>query len=179
MKKYLSLLLIATTVWLTQSCGSSDSTPSPNDLIKGKWIETKTSSTGRVTRGLPLSLQILFPGGVLPAQVLDTVKIIRELNFLNATEVDITTTAATNAITKANWKFTNGTSKIEFTNVSLGSGILGSVNAINADVKELTAQKLSLAANLKLTNVEIDARALNAGLLRLDIDLSTVIDMKK
>lgn len=178
MKKYLSVLFVLIIFMATQGCSSSDA-PSPNALIKGKWIETKTTSTGKVTKGLPLQLQILFPGGVLPSSVLDTIKIIRTLNFLNDKEVEITTSATTQATTKSNWKFTNGTSSIEFSNINLGSDLLGSINTLNADIKKLTATELSIASNLKLTNVEFNASALGLGILRLDVDLNTMIDMKK
>jgi hypothetical protein len=179
MKKYISVLFIFAIFIATQACSSSDPAPSSADLIRGKWTETKTTSTGRVTRGLPLQLQLFFPNGVLPPSVLDTVKIIRTLNFLNDKEVEITTTANTQATTKSNWRFTNGTSNIEFTNINLGSDLLGNLTTLNGEVQKLTATELTLSSNLKLTNVEVNGAAFGVGILRLDIDLNSVIEMKK
>lgn len=177
----LSIIIIATMTITLQSCSSSSPAPSPNDFIKGNWKEVKTTTTGKITKGLPLAASFFLPNGVIPAGVLDTIKIVREMTFINDKDVDILP-SANQPVVKSNWKFTNGTSGIEFSNFKFNNPLLSSVTTLNATITKLTATEFVFSSVTKLTNVDFDASAFgipSVGNLKIDLEITSTIEMKK
>jgi hypothetical protein len=181
MKKQLLFLLTILIIATLQSCSSSSPTPSSNDFIKGNWKEVKTTTTGKITKGLPLAASFLLPNGVIPAGVLDTIKIIREMTFINDKDVDILV-AANQPVVKSNWKFTNGTSGMEFSNFKFNNPLLSSVTTLNATITKLTATEFVFSTVTKLTDAEFDASGFGVpgiGRLKVDLEVTSIIEMKK
>jgi hypothetical protein len=185
MKKQILTLLVMLVFVALQACGDSATKPTatPNELIKGNWKETNTKITGKIVKGLPNSLiaQLAFPNGEIPASFLDTIKVVKELNFLNDTDVTVLPAAAGQTATKSSWKFINGTSGIEFYGLQLGAGFLGSTTTLSTSIVTLTTTNLTLNSSspLKLTGIDVDASNFGLGKLKLDIELIIKIDMKK
>jgi hypothetical protein len=180
MKKQIFVVSLVILLAILQACGDSSSPApaTPATLIKGKWVEFKTTSSGRVTKGLPFAAMLLFPNGQLPASFFDTLKIVREMNFTTDKDV-VVLTGTTQPATSANWKFTNGTSSLEFSNLKFPNPLLNSLTTLNADIKKLTATEFTIASTIKLTNVEFDATSFQLGKLKLDVELVSTIEMKK
>lgn len=178
----LTIVIIATITTTLQSCSSSSPAPSSNDFIKGNWKEVKTTTTGKITKGLPLAASFLLQNGVIPAGTpLDTIKIVREMTFLNDKDVDILV-AANQPVVKSNWKFTNGTSGMEFSNFKFNNPLLASVTTLNAKITKLTATEFVFSSVTKLTDTEFDASGFGVpgiGRLKVDLEVTSIIEMKK
>ena len=130
---------------------------------------------------MPLAASFFLPNGVIPAGILDTIKIVREMTFINDKDVDILVTA-NQPVVKSNWKFTNGTSGIEFSNFKFNNPLLSSVTTLNATITKLTATEFVFSSVTKLTNVEFDASGFgipSVGKLKVDLEITSTIEMKK
>ncbi len=177
----LTIIVIATITTTLQSCSSSSPAPSSNDFIKGNWKEVKTTTTGKITKGLPLAASFFLPNGVIPSGILDTIKIVREMTFINDKDVDILV-AANQPVVKSNWKFTNGTSGIEFSNFKFNNPLLSNITTLNATITKLTATEFVFSSLTKLTNVEFDASGFGVpgiGRLKVDMEITSIIELKK